>query len=175
MKNLLLQPVDYKIEKTAWGIWRTHLSEQGRYYAEFTSHSELLGWPLLHYTRGVNPQTGRRKTARGVIAVGRLAVGGIAVGQAAFGLCAIGQAGLGLLFGLGQASSGLYAVGQLALGGWFGAGQLATGYTAIGQLAVGAYVLAQLGIGSYLWTPERSDPEAVAHFTALWEQVRALF
>lgn len=175
MKNLLLQPVEYKIAKTAWGTWRTHLSEQGRYYAEFTSHAELLGWPLLHYTRGINPQTGSRKTARGVVAVGRVAVGGLAVGQAAFGLCAVGQAGFGVLFGLGQACSGLYAVGQLALGGWFGIGQLATGQTAIGQLALGEYVLAQLGIGTYLWTPEQADPEAVAHFTALWERLKALF
>ena len=175
MKNLLLQPVEYKIEKTAWGIWRRHLSEKGSYFAEFTSHAELLGLPLLHYTRGINPQTGRRKTARGVIAVGRVAVGGIACGQAAFGLCAIGQAGFGVLFGLGQACSGLYAVGQLALGVGFGAGQLATGYTAIGQLAIGEYVLAQLGIGTYLWTPGESDPEAVAHFTLLWEQVRTWF
>ncbi len=175
MKNLLLQPVEYKIEKTAWGTWRRHLSEQGRYYSEFTSHMELLGLPLLHYTRGINPQMGGRKTARGVIAVGRVAVGGIAIGQAAFGLCAIGQAGFGLLFGLGQACSGLYAVGQLAIGGWFGAGQLASGYTAIGQLAIGEYVLAQLGIGNHLWTPEQSDPAAVAHFTALWDRARALF
>lgn len=102
-------------------------------------------------------------------------MGGIALGQAAFGLCAIGQAGFGVLFGLGQACSGLYAVGQLALGVDFGAGQLATGHTAVGQLALGEYVLAQLGIGSHLWTPEQSDPEAVAHFTALWERLRALF
>ncbi|MEW6647752.1 MAG: hypothetical protein AB1450_11165 [Pseudomonadota bacterium] len=175
MQNLLLQPVDFQVEKTAWGTWRRHLSAQGSYYAEFASHAELLGWPLLHYTRGINPQTGRRTTARGVIAVGRVAVGGIALGQAAFGLCAIGQAGLGLLFGLGQAASGWYALGQLALGVEFGIGQLATGYTAVGQLALGEYVLAQLGIGSHLWTPEQSDPAAVAHFTALWEKFRVLF
>lgn len=175
MKNLLLQEVEFRVEKTAWGTWRRHLSERGSYYAEFTSHAALAGWPLLHYTRGINPQTGRRTTAKGVIAVGRVAVGGIALGQAAFGLCAVGQAGFGVLFGLGQACSGLYAVGQLALGVDFGAGQLATGHTAVGQLALGEYVLAQLGIGSHLWTPEQSDPEAVAHFTALWERLRALF
>ena len=60
MKNLLLQPVEFKVERTAWGSWRRHLSEEGRYFAEFRSHAELLGWPLLHYTHGVNPQTGRR-------------------------------------------------------------------------------------------------------------------
>jgi hypothetical protein len=60
-------------------------------------------------------------------------------------------------------------------GGEFGIGQLATGYTAIGQLGLGEYVLAQLGIGSHLWTPQQSDPAAVAHFTALWDKLRALF
>lgn len=175
MKNMLLQPVQYKVEKTAWGIWRSHMSEQGAYFSEFRSHAELLGLPLLHYTCGISPETGRRVVAKGVIAVGRLAVGGLAIGQASLGIIALGQAGFGLLAGLGQLSTGLYAVGQAALGGVFGIGQLATGTTAIGQLALGEYVLAQLGIGHYLWTPEQQDAQAVEHFTLLWQQVKALF
>lgn len=171
---MLLHPVEFQVERTAWGTWRRHLSEEGRYFAEFRSHAELLGWPLLHYTNGINPQTGRRMVAKGVIAVGRLAVGGIAFGHASCGLLAFGQAALGILFGLGQACTGLYALGQLALGGSFGVGQLATGETAIGQLAAGNYVLAQLGFGQHCWTPERSDPEAIAHFTALWRQAQEL-
>lgn len=175
MENRLLQPVLFKHERGTWGRWRKHLSAEGLYYAEFTSDIELLGWPLLHYTHGINPETGTRTTAKGVIAIGRRALGLIAIGHVAFGVIAVGQAACGLLFGLGQASIGWIAVGQLALGGGWGLGQLATGQTAIGQLALGEYVLAQLGIGQYLWTPEQQDPQAVAHFTALWQQVKALF
>ncbi len=172
MRNMLFDKVEYKIEKTRHGIWRRHLNERGAYFAEYTSYATFLGWPLVHYTRGISPETGRRVTARGVIAVGRLAVGGLAIGHASFGLIAIGQAGLGLLFGLGQAATGLFAVGQLALGGGFGLGQIATGQTAVGQLAFGEYVLAQLGVGDYLWTPEQADAEAVSYFKELWSKLK---
>jgi hypothetical protein len=74
-----------------------------------------LGLPLLHYTRGICPETGRRIIAKGVLAVGRLAMGVLAIGHASFGAIAIGQLGLGILLGLGQGATGLYAVGQVAL------------------------------------------------------------
>lgn len=171
-RNRLLEEVEFQTETTAWGTWRRHLSEQGAYFAEYRSHVTVFGLPLIHFTRGRNPQTGRRQVAKGIIAVGRVAVGGLAIGQAALGLVGIGQASCGLLFGLGQATAGCYALGQLALGWSLGIGQIATGATAIGQLALGDYVLAQLGIGQHLWTPEQADPEAVAHFQALWHSVR---
>ncbi len=168
------QNVDTRVERGAWGTWQLHLTDDGSYFAEYRSHAELLGWPLLHYTRGIDPQTGRRKVAKGVIAVGRLAVGVFAFGHASCGLFAFGQAALGLLFGLGQACLGVIAVGQISFGGVFGIGQLATGETAIGQLAAGNYVMAQLALGRHCWTPEQSDPEAVARFEALWRQARQL-
>ena len=163
-KNRLLERVEYQVTKTALGVWRRHLSENGAYFAEFRSHGDLLGLPLIHYTRGICPDTGRRITAKGVIAVGRLAVGGIAIGHASMGLIAIGQAAIGLLFGLGQAATGMFAVGQLALATSVGLGQLATGEVAIGQLAWGEYVLAQVGYGEHIWSQDRADPEATAFF-----------
>ena len=172
MTNRLLEPVDYKIERTRRGVWKRYLSPEGQGYAEFTSHARFGAWPLIHYTSGISPETGRRKVARGVLAVGRVAVGGVAVGQAAFGLVAIGQLGVGLLFGLGQAAAGFYGVGQLALAFQFGLGQVATGMTAIGQLAVGDYVLAQLGFGAHVWDQEAVDPEARRYFLELWERLR---
>ena len=42
--------------------------------------------PLVHYTYGKCPETGKRIVAHGVIAVGRLAWGIIAIGQASLGV-----------------------------------------------------------------------------------------
>jgi hypothetical protein len=167
LSNLLLQQVDYRTEQTPRGTWRRYLYPTGASYAEFRSHATVFGMPFIHYTSGVCPETGRRKTAKGFLAVGRVAVGVIALGQAAFGVVAVGQAGLGLLLGLGQAASGVVAIGQLALGGLFGIGQLATGAVAIGQLGLGQYVLAQVGFGEHTWTMETADPAAVEFFRAL--------
>jgi len=167
MKNLLFEPVEYKIEQTALGVWRSHLSEQGRYFTEFRSHAELLGLPLIHHTRGINPETGRRKVAKGWLAVGRLAYGGIAIGQASCGLIGIGQASFGLLFAFAQAAVGYYALGQLAIAGGFALGQLGLGQVVIAQFGVGEWVLAQAGFGFHLWTTEQQDPAAVEFFRSL--------
>ena len=172
MDNTLLTEIEYKTEETRWGTWRRHFTTTGTYFAEFRSHATFLGLPLLHYTRGKCPETGRRIVAKGVVAVGRLALGIVAIGHASLGLVAVGQLAIGLLFGLGQACTGLGAVGQVALGLSFGLGQLATGHTAIGQLAVGEYVLAQAGIGDHVWSSKQADPEAVEYFQQLWDTVR---
>src|SRR5262245_44372454 len=104
MKNLLLEPVEYKVEETRRGVWRRFLYPDGQLFEEFTSHRQVLGLPLLHFTRGKSPETGKRVTACGFIAVGRCAVGVIAVGQLVVGVLALGQLALGVLLGLGQAS-----------------------------------------------------------------------
>lgn len=175
MRNLLNEPVDYRIERTARGTWKRYLYPDGRSYVEFISHGRFGEWPLIHFTSGICPETGRRKVAKGVLAFGRVAVGGVAFGQAAFGLVAIGQLGLGLLFGLGQAAAGYVGIGQLALGIEFGLGQLATGATAIGQLAYGEYVLAQVGIGAHVWDQTSSDPEAQRYFHELYARLSRWF
>ncbi len=127
---------------------------------------------MVHYTRGKCPEIGSRVVAKGIIAIGRLATGGLAIGHASAGIIAIGQASASLLFGLGQATVGFVAIGQLALGVEFGLGQIATGETVIAQFGAGVYVLAQLGVGEFLWTPEQADPEALTHFHKLWETVK---
>ena len=167
MKNLLLEKVEYKVETTNFGVWRRFLYPNGAYFVEFKSHAIFFGLPLLHYTRGKCPETGKRVVAKGVIAVGRLAMGILAIGHASFGVIAIGQLGLGLLLGLGQGATGLYAIGQAAIGLMFGLGQMATGEIAIGQVAYGTYVLAQVGYGDYVWSMNRADPEAVLFFKSL--------
>lgn len=174
MKNLLLEDVEYKVEETPRGTWRRFVYPDGKYFAEFRSNTEVFGMPLLHYTRGICPETGRRVVAKGFVAVGRRAVGVIAIGQVSAGIIAIGQAGAGVVLTLAQAGVGLFAAGQVAAGIIFGVGQLATGITAIGQLAAGQYVLAQLGFGEHLWTPGQADPVAVQHFRDLWDAFRGL-
>jgi hypothetical protein len=167
MKNLLFEPVEYKITETDFGVWRRFLYPNGKLFEEFISHKTFMGMPLLHYTWGKCPETGNRIVAKGIIAIGRLAVGGLAIGHASAGVIAVGQLAIGLFFGLGQACTGLYALGQLAFACLFGIGQIATGITAIGQLGVGKYVLAQIGIGEYVWDIRGMAPEAREYFRAL--------
>lgn len=172
MANLLNEKIDFQYERTASGVWRRYLYANGARFAEYRSNHELLGWPLLHYSYGINPETGKRVVAKGVIAVGRLAMGGLAIGHASLGLIAIGQLGIGILFGLAQLSTGYVAVGQAALGAEFGLGQFATGETAIAQLGLGDYVLAQVGWGNHVWQQGSADPQAVEYFRGMWDAVR---
>ena len=163
-QNLPLADVEYEITETARGHWRRFLYPNGQLFEEFISHAQLFGLPVLHFTRGKCPETGKRVVAEGIIAIGRLAMGILAIGQASFGVIAIGQLGVGLLFGLGQATTGMFALGQLAVATSFGVGQLATGYAAIGQIAYGKYVLAQIGFGQFVWDMRHASPDAVTFF-----------
>ena len=167
MANLLLEDVEYKTQVTNTGVWRRYAYIDGSSYHEFTSHIRIFGIPLLHYTCGKNPETARRVTARGIIAIGRFACGVIAIGHASFGLVAVGQLAIGIIIGLGQLSTGLAAVGQVAIAGYLGLGQFAASYAAIGQFGLGKYVLAQLGHGKFVWSTNRSDLEAIEFFKSL--------
>ena len=132
---------------------------------EYRSEAEILGWPVIHIAFGKDAETGKIIVAKGIIAIGQLGVG----------LITFAQMGVGLLFGFGQLVGGIVAIGQVAIGLYFGLGQLATGLTVIGQLALGRYVLTQIGFGQYVWSPDRRDPEAVEHFTVLWQSVKSFF
>lgn len=167
MKNMMLEKVEYQYDETRLGVWRRYLYPDGRLFEEFVSHQYFLGLPLIHYTRGKCPETGKLIVATGVFAFGRLARGVVAVGHASFGIIAVGQLAVGLLAGFGQATSGLVAVGQLAVGGLIGVGQFTTGAVAVGQLGIGRYVLAQLGLGRFVWDVRGADPVAVRFFRSL--------
>jgi hypothetical protein len=167
VQNLLLDEVEYKIEETSRGVWRRFVYPNGELFEEFVSHRRVLDLPLLHYTRGRCPETGKQVVAKGFIAIGRIAMGVIAIGHASFGLIAIGQLALGLLIGFGQATTGFLALGQLAIGGVLGLGQVATGFVTAGQLGFGHYVLAQIGVGSHVWDMRGADPTAQQFFRSL--------
>lgn len=94
---------------------------------EFRSRWKIGSLPLLHVVRGIDPATGARPPAIGVIAVGQVAIGIVAVGQLAVGAIAVGQAALGLGWGVGQLAVGLLAAGQVAIGALGAVGQVAAG------------------------------------------------
>jgi hypothetical protein len=173
MKNMLLDKVDYRFDRTYFGTWRRYVYETGARFAEFKSHDGILGLPFVHYTAGICPETGKRLVAKGIIAVGRKAIGVIAVGQAATGLLALGQLAVGAI-AVGQAAFGVASIGQLAVAILFGLGQVTTGYVAIGQFALGYYVLAQFGIGEHVWSTRSADPEAVEFFKSFFGRLRSL-
>jgi len=128
---------------------------------EWRSSQTIAGFPLVHIAFG--------KDARGKL---RVAKGIIAIGQFGLGVITIAQFGVGLLFGFGQFILGCTALAQFAGALWFGIGQFATGYIAIGQFVLADLGLAQMGFARAIWTPERQDPEAVAYFQQLWENIR---
>ncbi len=129
---------------------------------EWQSARRYFGYPLIHIAIGRDAQ-GKRRVAKGIIAIGQFAVG----------LITVAQFGVGLLFGFGQFILGFTALAQFAGGVLVGVGQFASGYVAIGQLVLAYYGLAQLGLAKFLWSTHRQDPEAVNFFSALWDGVRS--
>jgi hypothetical protein len=133
----------------------------GGFGIDWRTKASLGGYPLVHVAYG-RDASGRRRVARGVIAVGQFAVGAVV----------IAQFGIAYVFGLGQFVFGPIVVAQFALALALGVGQFATGVIAIGQIAVGWYVLAIWGVGPHLCTAAVQDPEAVAVFRRLGDAVK---
>ncbi len=120
---------------------------------EYRSRLHIRGLPLVHIVRGVDPSSGRRPPAIGVIAVGQIAVGLIAIGQVAFGIVSIGQAAIGLGWGIGQLAFGLLAAGQVASGAIGAIGQIAVGPVSFGMVTSGGpWVAIGWGAGGLLLT-----------------------
>src|SRR3954471_12854433 len=99
---------------------------------EYRSRLKVGSLPLIHIVRGVDPSTGARPPAIGVIAIGQVALGVIAIGQLAIGGITVGQGALGLGWGVGQLACGLLAGGQIAAGALGSVGQVALGPHALG-------------------------------------------
>jgi hypothetical protein len=171
--NLANQEIDYRVTEGRHFVTRRFVYPTGRAFSETTSRATLLGWPLVHITIGRCPETGRRRLARGWVAIGRLAIGGLAVGQAAVGLVAIAQLGVGLLLALAQLGiSGQAAIAQVALSARAAAGQIAVARDeAIGQIAIARYAMGQVGVGRHVYDSDRRDAEALAHFTAIRDRL----
>lgn len=109
---------------------------------DYRSKWTLLGLPLLAMSKGYDPATGRKRVARGMIAVGDVAVGGLAIGGAAFGLFAVGGVAVGVVSLGGLAIGLLLAIGGGSVG-FFAVGGGAFGYYAFGGLSLGVHTLSQ--------------------------------
>ncbi len=107
---------------------------------EYRTRRTLWGLPLVHLATGWDPETGRKRIAKGVLAVGDVAVGVVAVGAVAAGGVAAGGIALGLAALGGAAVGVLLAVGGLAVG-LVAVGGLAVGYHAVGGMAFGVHAL----------------------------------
>jgi hypothetical protein len=112
---------------------------------EYRSELTILGWPLVHIAQGIDPQTGRPRIARGIIAIGNVAVGLFALGGVAAGGIAFGGVGLGIV-GLGGVALGVLALGGCSIGLVFAAGGMAASLMyAVGGLALAPHALGALG------------------------------
>jgi hypothetical protein len=130
---------------------------------EWKSARTYAGYPLVHIAFGRDSR-GKRRVAKGIIAIGQFAVG----------LVTVAQFGVGVLFGFGQFIFGFTTIAQFAVGLAVGIGQFATGYVAVGQFVLAYYGLAQLGLAKFLWRAGHRDPEAVHFFLSWWETAKNL-
>jgi len=129
---------------------------------EYKSSTELLGLPLVHIAQGINPETGRPRVAKGIIAIGNTAVGVIALGGTALG---------GISFG--GVSLGLIAMGGIAVGGVAIGGIALAIYLALGGMAVsGTYALGGLAVAPHALGSNATDPELLRKLEEWWPECR---
>lgn len=128
---------------------------------EYRSNIEIFGLPLIHITKGHNPQTGARRVSKGIIAIGEIAIGFLAIGGFALGFIAIGGLGIGAI-AFGGLALGLISAGGIALGVLAAAGGVAYSL----MFAVGALAYAQ-----YVITPFRVDHEVIDILGQLWSGI----
>jgi serine/threonine-protein kinase len=139
----------------------THLHLRLGY--EYRSRRTWWGLPLVHVASGVDPRTGRRRMARGIIAIGERAVGVVALGGTAIGVLALGGAAIGVIALGGGAIGLLLAVGGGAVGG-IALGGAAIGGVALGGGALGYYAFGGSALGAHPLGDNAQDPQAVEFF-----------
>ena len=116
---------------------------------EYRSQVRIAGWPLVHIAQGIDPETGRPRVARGVIAIGNIAVGLFSIGGIAAGV-----------FSLGGVSLGLLAFGGVALGGVAAGGLAVATFLALGGAAISLeYAIGGLAVAPHTIGPDGVDPE----------------
>lgn len=119
------------------------------YGYEFKSALSLFGLPLVHIAQGIDPQTGRPRVARGILAIGNVAFGVVAIGGVAFGGLALGGMAVGVL-ALGGMAAGFAALGGMSFAVWLALGGLAIS----AQYAIGGLALAPHALGGNVQDPE---------------------
>lgn len=129
----------------------------------YRSRRTLLGLPLLHVATGVDPVTGKRRIARGIVAIGDHAQGVFAFGGVAVGGVSFGGVSLGL-FSYGGLALGLLVHGGLGIGALASFAGLALAPIALGGSALGWYAYGGAAWGRHVNSPSRHDPAAVDFF-----------
>jgi predicted Ser/Thr protein kinase len=146
--------------------FQSHRANQG---VDYRSQAKLFGLPLLHVATGMDPATGRKRIARGIIAIGDIAQGVLAFGGMAMGGFAFGGLAMGVVaFGgcaLGLISFGGLAIALIAALGGGAIAPIAMGGGAIGYLAYGGGA-----IGAHVCDAVTKDPVA-KHFFLPWANV----
>ena len=130
----------------------------------YRSKATLFGLPWVHVANGIDPETGRVRIARGIIAIGGVAQGAVAIGGLAMGGFTLGGLSLGI-FAVGGDAMGLIALGGLVVGLLGAVGGLAVGFIALGGGAVGYWAQGGLAIGAHTMDALGKDPVAVKFFT----------
>jgi hypothetical protein len=128
---------------------------------EYRSSLEILGWPLIHITSGYDPQTGRPRISKGIIAIGNIAIGVLALGGLALGGFTLGGLSVGLL-AFGGLALGGFTFGGMSLGVFFAVGGVAiSAFYAIGGLALAPHFVGGNGTDSEFlrWLERFFSPE----------------
>jgi predicted Ser/Thr protein kinase len=133
---------------------------------EYRSKTEIFGLPLVHIAMGVDLRTGKKRVAKGVIAIGDIAKGIFALGGLSIGVVSFGGLSLGV-FSLGGLSLGLASFGGFALGLIFAYGGFALAPIAVGGMAVGYYAAGGAAFGEHTWSSRGRDPAARDFFRAV--------
>jgi tRNA A-37 threonylcarbamoyl transferase component Bud32 len=130
---------------------------------DYRSKATLWGLPLLHVTSGIDPQTGRVRVAKGIIAIGDRAKGVVAFGGLAMGGFAFGGMAIGV-FAFGGGALGLVSVGGgvIALLAAIGGGAIAP--IALGGGAIGYLAFGGGAIGVHVMDAATRDPLAMQFF-----------
>jgi len=118
---------------------------------EYRSKTEVFGLPLVHIAMGVDLRTGKKRVAKGVLAIGDIARGVIALGGLATGVVAFGGLSIGVI------SIGGLAVGAASLGGFALALIFAYGGVALAPIAVGGLAIGYYAAGGAAWGPHTTS------------------
>lgn len=132
---------------------------------EYKSQRTLFGWPLVHVTSGINPQTGRSRCARGIIAMGDHATGVLALGGQAYGIVAVGGVAVGAL-AIGGLAAGIVSYGGLAIALMLAYGGAACAPIAVGGLAMGYLAMGGQAIGVQIFDSSHRGTETIRQLFA---------
>ena len=151
------------------GIAFSPLAMQQVFGREYKSKTTLFGLPLVHIAFGLDPRTGKKRVAKGIIAIGDISFGAISLGGVAMGGLTLGGCSLGLVSLGGLAVGLLAAIGGAAIG-FLAFGGMAVGGVALGGGAVGYYAYGGGGWGVHPVLANMRDPVGVAFFEGWAEQ-----